>query len=209
MWYERMGYENFLMAHLLYTEEMERLFAFAGEEGRLINIAIARAIRENDLIPLVYSGEDICGNDGPLASPNILRQIYFPHLKRAVAPLIDEGIHWLWHTDGDIAAILPDILDCGIDGFQGFEEDKGMDMYKLAETPCRNGKLPFLRGSVNVTTTMYTSPEEVRADVKRLVALSNKRGGGIILSSSSSIMENTPTENVMALFDACANQDFL
>ena len=105
--------------------------------------------------------------------------------------------------------IVPDILDSGVDGFQGFEEDKGMDLYALAETPCKNGKLPFLMGSNNVTQTIYTTPEEIRKDVKRMVDLSDKRGGGVLLSPSSSIMANTPTENVLALYDAYAHQDTL
>ncbi len=202
MWYSCVGYENYLMAHSLYPEAVERLFAFCGEEGRLRNNAIARAIRDNGLIPLVYSGEDICGNDGPMCSPKALREVYFPHVKRAVAPLIDAGIHWLWHSDGNILPILPDLLGCGIDGFQGFEEDKGMDMPALAATPCRNGRLPFLCAGVNVTTTMYTTPEQIRADVDRLGSLAGKRGGGVILSTSSTLMENTPVENVLAFYDA-------
>lgn len=123
MWYSQVGYENYLMANILYPEAMERLFAFLGEEGRLRNIAIARVIREHNLLPVVYSGEDICGNDGPMVSPQLLRDTYFPHLKRATAPLIEAGVHWLWHTDGNIIPILDDLMGCGIDGFQGFEED--------------------------------------------------------------------------------------
>ena len=206
MWYGFVGYENYLMAQSLYPEAVEKLFAFLGEEGRLRNIAIARAIRERDLIPLVYSGEDICGNDGPMVSPQSLREIYFPHLKRAVAPLVDSGIHWLWHSDGNILPILSDLLACGIDGFQGFEEDKRMDMLKLAETPCRNGKCPFLCGSVNVTTTFYQTPDAVRSDARRMVTLARKRGGGVMLSPSSSIMENSPVENVLAFYDAAVKQ---
>ncbi len=201
MWYTSVGYENYLMAHSLYPEAVERLFAFCGEEGRLHNIAIARAIREHGLIPLVYSGEDICANDGPLCSPKVLHDIYFPHLKRAAAPLIDAGIHWLWHSDGNILPILPDLLDCGIDGFQGFEEDKGMDLLRLARTPCRNGRLPFLFGSINVTTTMYTTPEEIRTDIRRIVSLAKSRSGGVVLSPSSSMMENMPIENVLAFYE--------
>ena len=209
MWYGGMGYENYLMAHLLYPQELERLFAFIGEEKFLRNGAIVRAIRENDMLPLMYIGTDICGNDGPLASPEVLHDIYFPHAKRAITPMVEAGIHLMWHSDGDIMPIVPDILDSGVDGFQGFEEDKGMDLYALAETPCKNGKLPFLLGSNNVTQTIYTTPEEIRKDVKRMVDLSDKRGGGVILSPSSSIMANTPTENVLALYDAYAHQDTL
>ncbi len=202
MWYSAVGYENYLMAHALYPEALEHLFAFCGAESEAINCGIARAIREHKLPPLVYSGEDICGNDGPMVSPQLLRDTYFPHLKRAVAPLIEAGVHWLWHTDGNILPILPDLLACGIDGFQGFEEDKGMDMLRLAGTPCRNGKLPFLCGSVNVTTTFYQTSAAVRADVQRMVNLARQRNGGIILSPSSSILEDVPVENVLAFYDA-------
>ena len=206
MWYSAMGYENYLMAHALYPEALERLFAFVGEESRLRNEVIARVIRDHDLVPIIYSGEDICGNDAPMVSPHILHDIYFPHQKRAIAPIIEAGIHWLWHCDGNILPILPDLLDCGIDGFQGFEEDKGMDMYALAATPCRNGKLPFLFGSVNVTTTMYTTPEQIRNDIRRMVDFSRQRGGGIVISTSSSIMENTPLENVLEFSKCAASQ---
>ncbi|MBU2494991.1 MAG: uroporphyrinogen decarboxylase family protein [Candidatus Omnitrophota bacterium] len=204
MWYTSVGYENYLMAHLLYPEEVERLFAFTGEEGRLRNISLARTIKKCGLIPCVYSGEDICINTGPLCSPKVLRKIYFPHLKRAVEPLRDAGIHWMWHSDGNILPILPDLLDCGIDGFQGFEEDKGMDLMKLAETKCKNGRLPFLCGSVNVTTTMYTTPEKIKVEIIRMVSLAKTRGGGVILAPSSSMMENMPVENVLAFYEYAA-----
>ncbi len=207
MWYIAMGYENYLMAHVLYPEALERLFAFTGEESRLRNEVIARTIRDYDLAPLIYSGEDICGNDGPLVSPSILHDIYFPHQKRAIAPIVEAGIHWLWHSDGNILPILPDLMECGIDGFQGFEEDKGMDMNALAAAPCRNGKLPFLFGSVNVTTTFYMTPEKIRADVGRMVALSRQRGGGVVISPSSSIMENTPLENVLEFYKCAASRN--
>lgn len=30
--------------------------------------------------------------------------------------------------------IMSELIDCGIDGFQGFQEDEGMDMVKLSQT---------------------------------------------------------------------------
>lgn len=42
-----------------------------------------------------------------------------------------------------------------------------------------------------------------------MIDLSHKRGGGVILSPSSSMMENMPTENVLAYYRACRNQDTL
>lgn len=69
-----------------------------------------------------------------MVSPKIFKEVYFPHLRRAVEPLIDAGMHWLWHSDGDIMPIMSELIDCGIDGFQGFQEDEGMDMVKLSQT---------------------------------------------------------------------------
>ena len=128
--------------------------------------------------------------------------MYFPHLKHAVAPLVDNGILWLWHSDGNILPILDDLLACGINGFQGFEEDKGMDMLRLAATPTRNGALPVLCGSVNVTTTFYESPTAVRMSVERMKRIAAERGGGVMLGSSSSIMTDTPVENILAYIEA-------
>jgi hypothetical protein len=207
MWYSQVGYENYLMAHALYPEALERLFAFEGAEGRLRNRAIAGTIREYDLVPIVYCGEDICGNDGPLCSPRLLREIYFPHLKSAVEPLVESGVHWLWHSDGDIMPIVPDLMACGIDGYQGFEEDKGMDLATLARTRCRNGRLPALCGSVSVSSTMYRTPDEVRSDVRRMVELARGRGGGVILATSSTMMENMPLENVLAFYAAALDPE--
>ncbi len=82
-----------------------------------------------------------------------------------------------------------------------------MDMMKLAATPCRNGSLPVLCGSVNVTTTFYQTPDIVRADTQRMAELARKRGGGVIISPSSSIMENAPVENVMAFYEEAVKQN--
>ena len=81
-----------------------------------------------------------------------------------------------------------------------------MDLLQLARTPCKNGRLPFLCGSVNVTTTMYTTPEEIAKDVQRMLSLSKARGGGVVLCPSSSLMENMPVENVMTFYERARSQ---
>jgi uroporphyrinogen decarboxylase len=205
MWYEFFGYESYLVAQALYPDELELLFAAAAAEAEARNRAIAATIRDRGLIPLVYLGEDICGNQGPLVSPGLLRGTYFPHLRRSLAPLVDAGIHILWHSDGDLNPILGDLIACGADGFQGFEEDKGMDLVPLLGSTCANGQRPFVCGSVSVSTTMYGTPEAVRDDVRRMEAIAAARGGGVILSASSTIMEDTPVANIAALY-ACGRR---
>ena len=40
-----------------------------------------------------------------------------------MAPLVENGISVIWHCDGNINPILADILDLGVVGLQGFEEE--------------------------------------------------------------------------------------
>jgi len=85
MWYNRFGYENYFEAMMLYKDTIKYLFEYFAEEGRLRNQAIAKAILENNLPPFIYMGEDICTNDGPMASPSILDELYFPYLKKLLS----------------------------------------------------------------------------------------------------------------------------
>ena len=73
-----------------------------------------------------------------------------------------------------------------------------MDLQQLVGRTCKNGKPPFICGSVSVTTTMYEGVEVVRKEKQRMQDLFDKRGG-VILSPSTTIMENTPVENVLEL----------
>ncbi|NIA21226.1 MAG: hypothetical protein GWP05_04485 [Anaerolineaceae bacterium] len=201
MLYTYFGYENYLMALSLYPEEMKSLFKLSAEEAQLRNSAIARAVLDKGYLNWVYLGEDICFNDGPLCSPETLREMYWPAAKYALEPLHEAGIKVLWHCDGNINPILEDLVDIGVAGLQGFEEETGVDMEKLSEVRTRDGDRMVLFGSVSVTTLLPNGTvAEVEKRIERIVELSRNRGGGIVLSSSSSILPGTPNENIYPLF---------
>jgi hypothetical protein len=46
---------------------------------------------------------------------------------------------------------------------------------------------------------MYESPQAVHAEKERMQRIFDERGG-VILAASSSIMPNTPVENIMELY---------
>ena len=53
-------------------------------------------------------------------------------------PLVEHNIGVIWHCDGNIHPILDDILDLGVMGLQGFEEEHGVpygEMVKLRTGP--------------------------------------------------------------------------
>lgn len=201
MLYIYFGYEPYLMALELYKPEMKKLFDISGEEARLRNTAIAKANKDKGFMNWVYLGEDICGKNGPLCSPEVLRNIYWPAAKYALKPLKEAGMKILWHCDGNINPILDDLIDIGVDGLQGFEEETGVDLEKLSEVRTRDGNKMVLFGSLSVTTLLpHGTEEEVKRKIESIVELSKKRGGGIVLKTSSSILPGTPNENIYPLF---------
>ena len=66
--------------------------------------------------------EDICYKNGPILSPDFFRQVVAPRYRRISKKLQSHGIS-LWYTDcdGDVRAILPILLDSGINCLFPFE----------------------------------------------------------------------------------------
>ncbi len=195
------GYENYLAALALYPEHLKMYYEYTAEQGRLYNIAIVNAIKKHNLAPFVYGGQDICFNEGPMCSPDVLDKIYFPALKHAVEPLHTAGIKIIWHCDGDVRKIVNQLItEIGVSGFQGFQEDTGCTLEYISKLKTRNSKKPIIWGSVSVTTTLpFGTIQDVKSEVERCFKTASP-GGGFALASTSSILPETPYENIVAMY---------
>jgi len=199
--YTRWGYENYLMAVALYPGLMRRYYHHTALKGRLQNEAIVRAHEKFAVAPFVYGGQDICSSNGPIVSPAALRDLYFPELRWCVEPLVEAGIEIIWHCDGDVRPIIEDILNLGVAGLQGFQEEHGVDYGEIVRLKDGRGRPIAVWGCVSVTTTFPRgTPEDVKAAVERSFKLAGK-GRGFVLSSTSSIMPEVPLENIEMFFE--------
>jgi hypothetical protein len=196
------GYDNYLSAMALYPEHIERYWRYTAEQARLDNIAIAYAVEKHKIAPFVFAGQDICFNDGPICSPEILDKLYFPNLAYAVEPFHNANIKIIWHCDGDVRKIIPQLINkIGVSGFQGFQEETGCTLEYMSKLKTRFGKKPILWGSVSVTTTLpFGTVEDVKKDVERCFRTAAP-GGGFGLASTSSILPETPYENIITMFE--------
>lgn len=198
--YSRWGYENYLIAIMDYPEAMRHYYHHTALNGRLHNQAIVLAREKYGIAPFVYSGQDICMGAGPIVSPQILRDIYFPELKWAMEPLVENGIGIIWHCDGNINPILNDIMNLGVMGLQGFEEEHGVRYDDIVKLKDRSGCPISVWGCVSVTSTLpHGSVEDVKTAVERSFRLAGN-GRGFVLSSTSSIMPEVPHSNIDVLF---------
>ena len=198
-------YEAFLMACALYPEPMGRLFRSRGEHSRLRMEAVAQATRDHDLLPLLWTGTDLCGRNGPMLSPALLERLYFPVLARALEPLKRAGMRVVWHCDANYRAILPQMIALGLDGFQGlYEEEGGIRLEDLATMNAVSGNPLIIFGSVLTWGALSQgTPDDVRRDVHRCLAATRQRGG-LLLAPSSSIGPEAPKENVRAMYEHAA-----
>ena len=198
--YNDWGYIPYLMAMSLYPDHIQRYYHYTATYGRLTNMAIVEAVRRYGLAPYVYSGEDICANHGPLCSLATLDRLYFPELRRSIQPLLDGGVKIIWHCDGNIMPILDRLIDLGVSGLQGFQEETGVPFDHLVNVRTKWGEPLILWGCVSVTTTLpFGTVEDVQAAVRRSFTLAGP-GRGFALASTSSIMPEVPDENIAALY---------
>ncbi len=199
MWYSVYGFRPYFLAVMKYPDSVERLYRYSGEEARLRNKALAKAITRNRYPPFVYFGEDICYNKGPMVPVDFLKEIYFPHLRRAIEPLKKSGIRIIWHSDGNIMPIVEHLLDCGVDGFQGFQQETGPTLERLAEMKSRSGRKLILWGSISVTSTLpFGTVRDVELEVERCIDAAAE-GGGFFVAPSSSVGPEVPDENIVAM----------
>ncbi|MFC1525724.1 uroporphyrinogen decarboxylase family protein [Candidatus Latescibacterota bacterium] len=199
--FSRWGYEHYLTAIADHPEALRRYYHHTALRGRLLNEAIVLAHQKHGIAPFAYSGQDICGSGGPMVSPALLRQIYFPELRWCLEPLVDNGIDVIWHCDGNICPILDDIMSLGVAGLQGFEEEHGVSLPAMAALRDRRGRPISVWGCVSVTSTLpHGTPQDVRRAVERSFQVAGP-DRGFVLSSTSSILPEVPHENIDALFE--------
>jgi uroporphyrinogen decarboxylase len=155
-----------------------------------------------DIVDVVMIGDDLAGQDGPLFSPALYRRIVKPRQKRLVRHLKALTPAKIWyHTCGDASALLPELVDNGIDILNPVQIGlKGMEPRSLKARFGRD--LVFWGGGIDAQHVLpFAAPAEVRGAVRaNLEAF--KPGGGYVFNNVHNIQKGVPPENVVALFDA-------
>ena len=198
------GYKPYIITCMRYGDSARRLNEYYAEGARCQNEVIAKAMKEENIAPFCFTATDICYSHGPMISPKVLDEIYFPYVKYAFQPLKNAGVRIIWHSDGYITPIVGSLIDAGVDGFQGFQEKYGVDFASLTRMKAKSGKPLLLIGSVQVSTTLrFGTTETVMKDVERCIDLvmKGRGGGGYILGTDTNIGPDVPPENIFAMYE--------
>ncbi|MBT4816484.1 MAG: hypothetical protein HON70_12325 [Lentisphaerae bacterium] len=164
------------MASAEHLADVVRPFAEAGVDG-------------------VAIGSDYGFNSGPFVSPDTFRKIYFPAMKRRCEIIHGFGLPVLFHSCGNNRVILDQMVEAGMDAYQAVQP-----IERVEEIKQLYGDRLTLWGGISTDTLARGTPDQVRHQA--LFSLKHcAPGGGLILSSSHSVVVRTPLANYQAMLD--------
>ncbi|MDP1992971.1 MAG: cobalamin-dependent protein [Syntrophales bacterium] len=189
-----MGAETFFSA--LETDE-ELAGAIINKIGD-IQLQTFLRVTEHPCVGAVLNPDDIAFNTGLLVHPKYLRKYLFPWYKKMGKICREKRIGFIFHSDGDCTEVMEDLIDCGFHAFNPIQPNA----MSIVEVKKKWGKKLCLIGNINLDSTLTLgTPEDVRAEVYERIRTIGP-GGGYMVSSSNSITDYVPPENMKALLDA-------
>ncbi len=198
--YFQFGYTAFFAACAMYPEAVGHIWWARSVRARERAKLLLPLYKEYNLVPILFCGEDLCTNRGPMLAPAMLRERYFPTVKMIIEPLVDAGIRVVHHCDGDVRPVLGDFLGCGFSGFQGFQYEDGLDIYDVRKLRSARGEEPLIFAGLSVTRTLpWGTPDDVRAEVDYFLDATDG-GRGMFLFSSNVTGVEVPVENIQTAY---------
>jgi hypothetical protein len=194
--WSRLGLELFTY---LYADDSQIVSDYI-EAVTATNIRRLHAIADAALVPVALIAEDFASKGGPIFSPALLRKEHFPRVRRLTEAWHAHGIKVIYHSDGNFKRVIPDLVDCKVDGFYCLEPALGMDIIELKKSWPNH---TWAGGLDGVDLMERGDPLEVQRIVHRIIRETDAlQTGGILIGSSSEINPPIKPANFKAMVDA-------
>ena len=166
---------------------------YAAVSGRIFDAA-------GDAIDIFFIGNDLGSQTGPLLSRELFERFVLPHLRRLMNLGHSYHLKVQLHCCGGFAPLIPSLIDAGLDGLHAIQPScHGMD---LKELKTNFGDKILFNGAIDSHHVLIEgTPETVRAKTREVIDIMAPGGGYIAGASHDTILEETPVENVLAMFD--------
>lgn len=154
-----------------------------------------------DAIDIFFIGNDFGSQRGPLLSEAMFRRFLLPHLARLVDLGHAYNLKVMLHCCGGVAELIPAMIEAGLDGLHALQPCcAGMEPRSLKE---HFGEKILFNGAIDSHHVLIEgTPEFVREKTLETLEIMMPGGGYVAGASHDTILEETPVENVLAMFDA-------
>ncbi|MCA9923098.1 MAG: hypothetical protein KC421_12040 [Anaerolineales bacterium] len=155
-----------------------------------------------DHVDIIKIGDDLGTQESLLISPKMYRRLLKPFHADYIAFIkAHTNAKLLFHTDGDVFPLIDDFIEMGVDILNPIQTSAGR-MSQLGELKKRFGKNIIFCGGIDTHQILpFGTPAQVRQEVRRVIEALGS-GGGYMLASVHTIMNDVPPENVLAMVDA-------
>lgn len=147
-------------------------------------------ITETLVVDQLSVHEDLAGKAGPLVGPRQVRAFFQPYFRQVWELLSARGTQLFdMDTDGNIEAILDDLLDCGINSLHPMEAAAGMDIVAVRQ---QYGDRLAMRGGIDkfvLNQDKAAIRQELEYKMQPLM-----RQGGCVFGLDHRIVNGTPLE---------------
>ncbi|MEN8230451.1 MAG: uroporphyrinogen decarboxylase family protein [Bacteroidota bacterium] len=153
-----------------------------------------------DLIDIFFLGNDFGSNTGPLLDVGLFDQFIVPQLKRLIGLGHRYGLKVMMHCCGGFRELIPSMIESGLDCLHAIQPScRGMD---IEELKTEFGDHIVFNGCIdsNLVLIQGTS-DQVQLETRRTLDIMKPGGGFIAGASHDYLLEETPVENVLTMFE--------
>ncbi len=151
----------------------------------------------------IMIGDDLAYQKATYISPASLRELYFPSLGTYVRGLKETGAVVFFHSDGNLNAVIGDLLEAGIDGLQSLEPGAGMD---LGQIKAFCGHQICLMGNMDLAYLQPETADSQLLDKVSKIMAAGKPGGRFIFGTCSGFHEHVSVEKVTLMIEEALKQ---
>lgn len=191
---------------------MERVYAALAEPDPAWELLVERKLAHDLLvterslaaaggaIDLVWTGEDLGSQRGPLCSLATWRRVLRPWHRRLVELARAHGAAVMLHSCGASSPFFDDLAALGVAAIDTLQPDAaGMEAVRLKHG--WGDRLAFHGGITTGGVIAGGTPAEARAEAERVLA-AFMPGGGYAFSPAHALQDDTSVANVLAIYDA-------
>lgn len=146
-----------------------------------------------------YFGDDYGAQNSLLFSPRLWTEMYKPRLARMFAVFRDADLPVILHSDGDIRAILPDLVDIGVTALNPIQPE--ILNHEWLQQQFGN-HLAFYGGISTQDVLPRGDAKEIQAAVARCKRVLAPDGTGLLLGPSHRMQSDISPESVEAMLNA-------
>ena len=193
-----LGMENMMILMYEEPEIVDAVF------GHIVDYyyAVTKKVIEagGDALDMLFIGNDLGSTTGPLMGIELFNSFIAPHVKRLCDLAHSHGLFTQMHVCGSFKQLMPSIIASGVDALQSLQPNtRNMSPMELKRD---FGDKLILNGCIDSVSVLIDGDVKTVREVTIQTLEIMKPGGGYILSPSHDyLLNDTPVENVLMMYD--------